>query len=140
MVPALRASNEGGSPWSRPFLFAGEINTSCWAVSTTYPDRSRKLFGAVALGHVDDSLHRRNQFVDVADIGKIALRCPAQGFRRDTVEQNKPKIAFSPTRRLAGVELFPAEMKHGVQLFTRDCPVGNDMRVLADQREPLIRM
>src|ERR1700675_3120026 len=46
------------------------------------PCRHRELFGAVALGHVDHRLHRRGEFVDVADIGEIPFRDADERLRR----------------------------------------------------------
>src|SRR5882672_4208881 len=68
------------------------------------PDRGRELFGAVAFGHVDDGDHGGGEFVDVADIGEIALGGTAQRFRRDAIEQDQAEIAVLPPRRRAGVE------------------------------------
>ena len=65
----------------------------------------------VALGHVDDGDHRRGEFVDVADVGEVALGRTAECFRRDAVEQDEPEIGVFPPRGRAGVELLPAEMK-----------------------------
>src|SRR5712671_1339021 len=104
------------------------------------PDRGRELFGAVAFGHVDDGDHGGGEFVDVADIGEIALGGTAQRFRRDAIEQDQAEIAVLPPRRRAGVELLPAEMENRIRLLARYFPVRDDMRVLADEREAFVGM
>src|SRR6202035_5939306 len=85
--------------------------------------RGRDSFGAVAFAHVDHGYHRRGQLIDIADIGEIALRGATQRLRRDAVEQDEAEIAVRPARRLAGVELLPAEMKNGLGLLSRNFPL-----------------
>src|SRR5690349_24784631 len=103
---------------------------SCSALARR-PHRRGELLGAVALVHVDDSVHRRGELVDVADIGEIALCRAAERLRRDAIEQDQAEIAVGPARRLRGVELLPAEMKRGVGPLARDLPMRDDMRMLA---------
>ena len=102
--------------------------------------RRGKLSGAVALVHVDDGFHRRDELVDVADVGEVALGGAAQRLRRDAVEQDQAEITVLAPRRLRGVELLPTEMEDRLGLLAGDLPMGDDMRMLADQRQALVGM
>src|SRR3984893_3626674 len=104
------------------------------------PHRRRELLGAIAFVHVDDGLHRRDQLVDVAHLGEIALRGAAERFRGDAVEQDDAEIAVRPARRLGRIELFPAKMKNRVGLLARHFPFHRNVRMLADQRQALVGM
>src|SRR5437773_8818401 len=104
------------------------------------PHRCGNLLRPVALIHVDDGFHRRGEFVDVTHFGEIALRGAAHRFRRYAVEQDEAEITVFPPRGRAGVELLPAKMKDRIRLLARDFPVGDDVRVLADQRQALVGM
>src|SRR5450631_296602 len=85
--------------------------------------RSRDSLGTAALGHVDHGIHRRGQLIDITEICEIALRGATQRLRRDAVEQDEAEIAVRPARRLAGVELLPAEMKNRFGLLSRNFPL-----------------
>jgi hypothetical protein len=61
------------------------------------PGRRRKLFGAVPFRHVDDGLHRRGEFVDVAHIGKVSPGYAAERLRCDAIEQDDAEIADGVT-------------------------------------------
>src|ERR1700680_5094898 len=100
----------------------------------------RKLLGSVAFGHVDDRLHRRGEFVDIAHIGKIPLRYPPERPRRDAIEQDDAEIAVRAAGSLTGVEFFPAKMERGVGIFPGHFPMRDNVWVLADQRQPLVGM
>src|SRR5437868_13316062 len=126
--------------WSRislRFIRATELQL---APSAPLSHRRGKLFGAVALGHVDHCYHRRGEFVDIADVGEVALGGAAHRLRRDAVEQDEAEITVFPPRCRAGVELLPAKMKNLVRLLAGDFPVGDNVRVLADQRQALVGM
>src|SRR5215212_3830012 len=106
----------------------------------SWPCGRRDLLGAVPLGHVDNSLHWRGQLVDVTHIGEVTLRYPAKRLGRDAIEQDQTEVAVWPARRLAGVEFFPAKMKNRIRPLSRHFPLRDDVRVLSNQRQPLVRM
>src|SRR6266576_2786601 len=99
-----------------------------------------ELFGPVPFRHVDNSLHRSDEFVNITHVGKIPLRCAPQRLRCDTIEQDQAEIAVFPSGCSAGVELFPAKTERGVVVFSGYLPMRDDVRMLADQRESLVGM
>src|SRR5205085_11724865 len=113
-----------------------------WALHslTRWPGGRRDLLGAVPLGHVNNGLHWRGQLVDVTDIGEVALRYAAKRLGRHAIEQDQTEIAVWPARRLAGVEFFPAKMKNRIGPLSRHFPLRDDVRVLPNQRKPLVGM
>src|ERR1700687_3804733 len=54
--------------------------------------RRRYLLGSVSLGQVDHGVHRRGEFVDVADVGEIPLPCDAEALRRHAFERVQSDI------------------------------------------------
>src|SRR5690606_39838305 len=52
---------------------------------------------------------------------------------RRSSDLDQAEVAVGPPRRLAGVELLPAEMEDRVGILARDFPIGDDMRVRSEE-------